>query len=201
MGEDSSAELDVIRPAPKPLTEEEKMHIQRKCRRCGKFYTKATNGECFYHPGKWSEPTVKSGAVVGWSCCRVSSTNDRALFIPAGTFTFLNENALKKHGQGCKRANKHAVDLDYARAIAHFPFKLENVAQTSTPDGSAAPLEVKMEAADTPGGTPGAHDDLYIRHVKDESDTLIGIALRYGMEVAELKRINRLFSDQMFALA
>ncbi|MCD7458775.1 hypothetical protein HAX54_039154, partial [Datura stramonium] len=41
----------------------------------------------------------------------------------------------------------------------------------------------------------------YIEHPVSKFDTLAGVAIRYGVEVADIKRINGLVSDlQMFAL-
>ncbi|KAG6672614.1 hypothetical protein I3843_16G068700 [Carya illinoinensis] len=48
------------------------------------------------------------------------------------------------------------------------------------------------------GGGKGAN---YIEHQVSKLDTLAGVAIKYGVEVADIKRINGLATDlQMFAL-
>ncbi|KAK4360208.1 hypothetical protein RND71_019160 [Anisodus tanguticus] len=51
------------------------------------------------------------------------------------------------------------------------------------------------------GGVDYNMTSSYIQHPVSKFDTLAGVAIRYGVEVADIKRINGLVSDlQMFAL-
>ncbi|RAL39999.1 hypothetical protein DM860_008139 [Cuscuta australis] len=55
-------------------------------------------------------------------------------------------------------------------------------------------------AAATCDGTLGGGGMNYIEHHVTKFDTLVGVAIRYGVEVADVKRINGLITDlQMFA--
>eukprot|EP01092_Planopodium_desertum_P012644 TRINITY_DN598_c0_g2_i1.p1 TRINITY_DN598_c0_g2~~TRINITY_DN598_c0_g2_i1.p1 ORF type:complete len:309 (+),score=-20.06 TRINITY_DN598_c0_g2_i1:62-988(+) len=208
--DEGDMEMDYV---PAILSPEDAQLVQKRCERCGIFYTEATNGECFYHPGEFDEPRGKSGALVGWSCCRVLETNKQMLFIPAGTFTVLKEESLKKDGRGCRRAEKHIEDTLYSKATARFPFKKENLSagplagRTITPGGTTPHTPAHGPTPSAPPLTPSAPPDeafdetMYFKHVKEEGDTLLGLAIRYDIDVGELKRINRLFSDQMFQLS
>ncbi|XP_050218620.1 uncharacterized protein LOC126669247 [Mercurialis annua] len=51
------------------------------------------------------------------------------------------------------------------------------------------------------GGGGGSNGKNYIKHQVSKMDTLAGVAIKYGVEVADIKRLNGLASDlQMFAL-
>lgn len=68
-----------------------------------------------------------------------------------------------------------------------------------SPPSSSAPA--KIFAVNSPPPTTAAGVGGYIEHTVSKFDTLAGVAIKYGVEVADIKRMNGLVSDlQMFAL-
>ncbi|KAA8528929.1 hypothetical protein F0562_033583 [Nyssa sinensis] len=73
--------------------------------------------------------------------------------------------------------------------------KLVSVSSSSSP-----PLPPSTHYC-SPGGSLGVGGANYIEHPVSKLDTLAGVAIKYGVEVADIKRINGLVTDlQMFAL-
>ncbi|CAI9096970.1 OLC1v1033245C1 [Oldenlandia corymbosa var. corymbosa] len=75
--------------------------------------------------------------------------------------------------------------------------------QPSSPtSSSSSSTPAKITAVNSPPRfSVGAGGRSYIEHTVTKFDTLAGVAIKYGVEVADIKRINGLVSDlQMFAL-
>eukprot|EP00193_Tetraselmis_chui_P013628 CAMPEP_0177795776 /NCGR_PEP_ID=MMETSP0491_2-20121128/26423_1 /TAXON_ID=63592 /ORGANISM="Tetraselmis chuii, Strain PLY429" /LENGTH=331 /DNA_ID=CAMNT_0019318649 /DNA_START=215 /DNA_END=1210 /DNA_ORIENTATION=- len=77
-----------------------------------------------------------------------------------------------------------------------------SVAETGRATGSASPSsEGRSEIShDSPLDAAAAQDSLYLTHKITKLDTLAGIAVKYGVTVSDIKRLNSLLSDSaMFA--
>uniref|UniRef100_A0A5B6ZP83 LysM domain-containing protein n=1 Tax=Davidia involucrata TaxID=16924 RepID=A0A5B6ZP83_DAVIN len=91
-----------------------------------------------------------------------------------------------------KRVNGGLGVGDYYQ-VDRMASKLLPVSSSSSP-----PLPSSSASSCSPGGSIGVG---YIEHPVSKLDTLAGVAIKYGVEVADIKRINGLVTDlQMFAL-
>ena len=111
---------------PKKLTEEEERLGTKKCAKCHKKYTQSTDGECFFHPGKYEQVEATNGFMVSWTCCRLFpiKTEKKSFCLPSkdgnddlsqlfplsiNLSRDMNAEAFKKDGKGCQRADRHSI--------------------------------------------------------------------------------------------
>jgi len=186
----------VTAPPTLSPSELERLHTRRKCARCKQYYTLATAGNCNYHPGVWTEPnSVLQGVLVGWSCCHISGYD---VYQPV-----VNQAALIEGCIGCCVADSHEEDEQYKSTMARFPFDAYSVLSTTAAATNldSAPLNnPKRDSVDDADANALTADKNFYRHKILEGETLIGIALKYDISVSQLKRINRLGTDQIFPL-
>jgi LysM repeat protein len=179
-----------------------------RCKRCNRFfrerdYEDAAAPEeirnCYYHPGQ--PLNLRGPSLSGWSCCITASEELKGLgcakaggllppqhlylvyqclqFFPLWlsllTITFL--------------LDKHEVDVPFEASLAHFPFSEEEAA--------ARDNRSKEEKAKDKTNMP-PEEDGYLIHEVVNTDTLMGLAIRYKTTVAELQKINKLPNHQIF---
>lgn len=112
---------------------------------------------------------LRGPSLSGWSCCITASEELKGL--------------------GCAKADKHEVDVPFEASLAHFPFSEEEAA--------ARDNRSKEEKAKDKTNMP-PEEDGYLIHEVVNTDTLMGLAIRYKTTVAELQKINKLPNHQIF---
>lgn len=162
---------------------DDEKYAQKKCKRCGLYYTNAINGACYYHPGRYSEPKLLEGAMVGWSCCRSAGKIGPKIF----ELSVLNEKALEKNSKGCTKADLHQEDEQYTKIMRNFPLDT-NAAK------AAASLHVSNDTS-TPHPGPPQEDEEFIYHQVQKEDTLMGLSLKYNVSTVDIQRVNRLMGS------
>jgi len=210
-GKDDDDEIEMLTPKPvrsTPLTEEEILYAQRRCKRCFNYYTEAENGTtpenvCYYHPGQYDDPRNNNqGSLVGWSCCRYK---DHCKIVPGVEesklrFNIFNDDAVNRNYKGCKVAERHEQDEAFANNIEQFPFSLENLESARKDQQQEETPKHKYRTPKESETQIPLPDEQFIRHEISFGDTLPGISIRYGVSVGELMRINKLFSQQIHQL-
>jgi len=182
-------------PPTKPVTEEE-LYSRKKCERCVNYYTEAENGPCFYHPGKFWEPSIMKGTLVGWSCCRVKQWDGTESF----PIAIMNEAAMNRNAKGCKEAEQHLEDVAYSEILVHFPFDrnaLENQSQQPIEIQQQQQEPIQEETVDE-ASVQTIEGHRYYKHKVLTNETLVGISLKYSISMEELKRANKLFSREIY---
>lgn len=188
---------------------DEELHSLRHCSRCNRYYTIHEDMDgCYYHPGTYTDRRLTLGTQVGWSCCRLKDE-------PGKMFKCeINPDAMEVHGKGCRFSATHEEDIKFTKTLHSFPFhhksfaklRAEYIAQRQRDAelyGDGRPGKKSLRAGkagaqdtETPGKPKGVHalrdNPDYIEHPVSPADTLFGVALKYGMEVSDLKRVNKL---------
>eukprot|EP01121_Diplochlamys_sp_Union-15-3_P002516 TRINITY_DN1221_c0_g5_i1.p1 TRINITY_DN1221_c0_g5~~TRINITY_DN1221_c0_g5_i1.p1 ORF type:complete len:287 (-),score=56.87 TRINITY_DN1221_c0_g5_i1:90-950(-) len=181
-------ELD---PIPPKQTKEEELYSQRRCKRCGHYYTEATNDVCYYHPGRFIDAqSVKAGALIGWSCCNIEGHTG-----PSNLIVISNVEAFDKNAKGCKTAKRHEDDPVYSKAVSYFPFNKDAAlgqAENKEPNQDRLLENKKPKKYSTI-----KLDENFTRHELSPTDTLAGLALKYNVSIAAIKRANLLTGDSI----
>ena len=189
--------------APRLPSAQESREGQKKCLNCRRFYTEALEERtffaspspsdpcpppagCWYHPGRWKDVTIREGTKAGWSCCRDGLVG-------------ANADAFDYHSKGCKYAPFHAEDELYTNTIMRFAFQ-PNAAQEHQRQ-----QQQQQQKIDSPKQQQPAIAKRYDAEVLQQiplcgTETMEGLALRYNITVAELKRINRFHTREEMLL-
>jgi LysM repeat protein len=161
---------------------DDEKYAQKKCKRCGQYYTNATNSACYYHPGRYNEPKLMEGTMVGWSCCRSAGKMGPKIF----ELSVLNEKALDKNAKGCTKEDLHEEDQQYTRLMRNFPL--------DTAAAKAASAQISNDSS-TPNPGPPQEDEEFIYHQVQKEDTLMGLSLKYNVSTVDIQRVNRLMGS------
>lgn len=170
-------------------------NAQMRCLRCGKFYTVAEAGPCFYHSGTWVEPmSTRDGALCGWSCCRIEGRIG-----PKNLVTLINPNAMIKHSKGCKQAQYHTEDKHYSQIVSHFPLQEMTEVETaaSLEKGKEKEVNEEIEQERARNELPISKDGQFYVHEVESGDTLVGVSLKYGVSKQDIRRVNKMMDDNI----
>jgi len=172
---------------PKEPIPEETLYAQKKCIRCKNFYIESENDICYYHPGIFIERyQVREGTEVGWTCCRVKEYHGGMGFLS-------NDDALSQTSQGCKMNAKHMEDIHFTRTIQSFPFYPEEAEKVET--------QKKLEQEKVKQQHPEIVRNIeFIKHNIKGDDSLIGLSIKYGVSIQEIKNANKLMNHEIFHL-
>ena len=141
-----------------------------RCTRCGLMYEQSNplQQQCVLHTGIYDN---NNGNIVRtWSCCR----------------------STEESSKGCTVQNGHVRCESTARALAAFP----------TFDGPVQAHDAP-KAEDEGSSTAKAKSDAAVpedanRYTCVVGDTLASVALKHGMQVAHLKKCNRVLSSNLY---
>merc|ERR1712188_48913 len=174
---------------------DEEPYTLRHCARCQRYYTIRDTDGCYFHPGKFVPPQTKRAVEIGWTCC--------AKLQPFGSPAF------DANSKGCQFSVDHMEDLSFTKAIQAFPFHHKefqkhrlNYLEQRMQDQRMNVTPLPPEKDDAPKKSKAKSEDLssnpnYLAHPVSPADTLFGIALKYGMEVSDVKRINKLVGNDV----
>jgi len=164
------------------------------------FFTNAANDECFYHSGKFVEPKAQRGTEVGWTCCRsMAATGITGLLL----LSIPNQAALQRNSKGCKQASKHIEDLEYSKMIQFFPFEPTRVTEwigDLQPEEEKTTQNTLLQQRHESMKDCVPHEKHLDCYTIQKNDTLVGIALKFGISVSELQKLNRLPNQGIFHL-
>jgi len=210
-----------FQPVEQNLSSEDRQLLQKKCKRCGLFYNEKENGTCRYHPGRFDEfVSVTQGSAIGWSCCRYLETTDqwsRETIPGVRIVPIINEKAVLKSCVGCKAAEKHLEDEYYSAMLSSFPFEKQNeINPTTNNEQNQTSIENKKEEENQKENNqsspkeksnkinqspiPDKKGNDYIEHTIKEGETLQGLSLKYDVSMEEIKRLNRLPTNDIWHL-
>jgi len=160
------------------------------------------NKNCRYHPGTFEEFTIiTQGAAIGWSCCR-HLPESKEVSPGVRLAPVLNPAAMKRSCPGCLWKERHLEDVQYSRMTAAFPFDKEaakgaklfnpNVSQPGNESQIDSNTPEKMENVE-----PDQNKGDFIVHNVQEGDTLAGLALKYDVSKEEIRRLNKLPTEEL----
>jgi len=198
------------------LSEEEKRLMRRRCALCHKFYSNAdTDLSCFYHPGVFVEPTsCLQGTMIGWTCCRYGDEFNFFVDHPMAKLKVLKHDATDKNCRGCKFAERHQEDTTYTSIMASFPFDAEGAQrdilqreqeerELAKKKQAASAVESAPTLMEASPKSPKPEDNpdypFWVHDVKP-TDTLEGVAIRYGVTAGAIQRANRLATRDVYHL-
>jgi len=187
-----------------------------RCMRCEKFFETSERDryagiqedipddlQCWYHPGRFSDPDiVLNGILVGWSCCR-SDDKDA-----------VRKEALHRDCKGCVYSGLHEEDVEltemillaqgglYGRAVvqssasSNGPHLQERKTSSEKEEGDVI---VEEEKSGEKEKTTTTGDELpYIEHRVLPSDSLYSLALRYNVSVESIRAANMISAFNTF---
>ena len=144
-----------------------------RCVRCGVMYEQSEESSCYYHPGHYLSPNgLRPPAILFWSCC--SNHEERS--------------------KGCARGASHVRCDATARALSNFPQEETMVGLRRR--AAAAAQAATME--EVPSKKSATRPEDAIKYTVVLGDTLATIALKHGMNVANLKKWNTLLSPNLY---
>jgi hypothetical protein len=160
--------------------------FRQRCKKCGSYFT-AQEGEsdasCVYHPGQYTTPesigpTLMPRATLRrWSCCK----------------------ALELDTPGC-RQQRHIADPVTSAILSRFDHSAQLreglVLHEGEDDHALAPKKEERPfpslKEDLSRETYETKEPVMVRHLVRKTDTLVGLSLRYGVKVDDIKQANKL---------
>jgi len=151
------------------------------CKICRKLYKEEENSEwaCKYHRGKYqaSQAFTSVASLKRWTCCSKEVEN----------------------AEGCV-AGRHTEDKRVTGILNTFNMTVSpsSSSEDIEPQEESPKEEIKKEVEImVPKKKTKRRGEL--RHEVDKDDTLPKLAVKYNVSVTDIKRANKLFSDQIFA--
>lgn len=163
--------------------------VLHKCARCYRYYScKEPSTPCRYHPGAFVTGAgtatngvmgYSAGVLPEWKCCGAS----------------------EQCARGCQEAEEHVLDLDFEEAASVFgksnrQTAVRNFPPSSPPKPSSAPPPATPHSAFADRKPTAKEALLGWKQVPvTRDDTLVGLALKHGVEPGLLRQANRLADD------
>jgi len=171
---------------------------QKRCKRCNRFYKEdeQSSATCKYHSGVYRNvysSTFAVGRYSSWSCC--SEPTRDALGCKVGvhvedlTMTDKMANYAKmlrqvpKRDLGTSPESDDLIDLKFDDKLAISPPSVS----------SSSKQRVKLDIDDVIKHEEGGN---FIKHHVKMTDTVVGLSMKYKIPSDQLKKINKLTSDQ-----
>ncbi|XP_060670713.1 uncharacterized protein LOC107435093 [Ziziphus jujuba] len=111
-----------------------------------------------------------------------------------------NVNGIRSYSEFCCDYGGYGVDQERDNGRNIYPSNSMSSPSSSSSSSSATLLPVSLPPL-PPASPPLPPGVGYIQHPVSKLDTLAGVAIKYGVEVADIKKLNGLVTDlQMFAL-
>jgi len=165
-----------------PITKEAMSVFSKKCLSCNCYYNHSESlleDNCSYHPGSWKiiyQSNYVPGTVGNWTCCK-SGNKD----IP-----------------GCKKG-QHKEDPQTTKIqmllnsvyLTQQPLQFNDIDQQQQPmQGNL--IELESTALQSTLEKQEKLNSRIKKHLVRNTDTLVGLALKYSVKVDAIKRINRM---------
>jgi len=149
--------------------------LSRKCKNCEAFYSDP-NSTCFYHPGVYKQRKVVFGVSSAggeWTCCGSLNGDART---------------------GCVSAY-HAEDQTLTKLLDSFIIHRDEEPVMNFPFIELEEKKVEIKESEKPEYLIEVNGLLYLKYNVKESDSLVGICLKYKLKKEQVKRSNKIYSD------
>jgi LysM repeat protein len=187
-----------------------------RCKRCRQFYEQGTKGECLFHPGRFEQfgrGVAPSSYSLGrgsfaWSCCAPGKSGQQV----ADADDEHDANTV-----GCRAAPTHLEDKEFTKVASMLETAATDKNKSTRPaskrrdSGSSSSssssdsesgqsADDDSEPSDSKKGSDDDDDDdtPFFHHVTKPTDTLSGLALRYGVSEKDIQTANRTHSREVF---
>jgi len=162
----------------------------RSCLKCKKMYRETDNkeGMCCYHPGRFGNPftNVSYANTRRWSCCK------------------LEEQSLEGcvHGVHVEDSKMTGIlnTFNVATGTEQVTLELNNnqAFNENTPTKKKLTIFQPKQKEKVPPPPRSSPPGEPTKHEVTKSDTLAGLSVRYNVKVEDIKRANKLFTNDIF---